>query len=184
MAAESAPVTTSEAKDWLRLDIADDDTMIGGLLLAATHYAETFTGRTLVTATKYHYLTGWEYPIELPEFPLVSVTSIKYIDPDGVEQTLAAALYDVDTVIEPGCVRLGYGDSWPALRGDENGITITYVAGYGAAADVPDGLKVAIKMMVANWYENREAVSEGQKLSPVPMAVEMLLWQYRHVEAG
>ena len=182
VSAENSPVTTDEAKDWMRVDVADDDTMIAGLLLAATDYAETFTGRTLLTATKYHYLTAWEHPIELPEFPLQSA-SITYIDTDGVTQTLSASLYDVDTTQEPGFIRVGYGDTWPTLRGDANGIIITYVAGYGDASDVPEGLKVAIKALCAHWYEHREAVSEG-KLSPVPMAVDSLLWHYRMLEAG
>ena len=183
VAAENAPVTTQEAKDWMRVGIADDDTMIANMLLAATAHVELVTGRTLLTATKYHYLTEWEYPIELPEFPLASVTSITYIDADGAVQTLAVSLYDVDTAEEPGYVRLGYGDTWPTLRGDENGITITYVAGYGAAADVPEGLKVAIKALTAHWYEHREAVAEGT-FKEVPLAVEMLLWNFRVTEAG
>ena len=183
VAAENAPVTTDEMKDWSRIDIADDDAMVAALLLAATAHVELVTGRTLLTATKYHYLTDWEYPIELPEFPLASVTTIKYIDPDGVEQELAPALYDVDIAEEPGFVRLGYGDTWPTLRGDENGITITYVVGYGAAADVPEGLKGALKALTAHWYEHREAVAEGT-FKEVPLAVEMLLWNFRVTEAG
>jgi hypothetical protein len=45
-------------------------------------------------------------------------------------------------------------------------------------ADVPSALKISIMMLVAHWYENREAVV-AQALTKAPQGVEMLLWNYR-----
>jgi len=45
-------------------------------------------------------------------------------------------------------------------------------------ADVPATIKTAILLMVANWYENREA-STPLDLKKVPSGIEMLLWQER-----
>jgi len=83
-------------------------------------------------------------------------------------------------------VYLRNGQSWPGttLR-PHNGICVTYVAGYGdAAADVPQKIRQALYLLIAHFYENREAVVIGQGFTPtvVPMAVEALLWQDRIVE--
>ena len=56
---------------------------------------------------------------------------------------------------------------------------ITFVAGYGdASSDVPDGILTAIKLLGANWFENRESNSPVT-MTPVPLALESLIWQYR-----
>ncbi len=51
--------------------------------------------------------------IVLPKGTLQKVTSIKYIDANGTQQTLAATEYTVDTVEVPGRVRLAFGKYWP-----------------------------------------------------------------------
>jgi len=45
-------------------------------------------------------------------------------------------------------------------------------------ADVPATIKTCILLMVANWYENREAATPLD-LKKVPSGLEMLLWQER-----
>jgi uncharacterized phiE125 gp8 family phage protein len=58
-------------------------------------------------------------------------------------------------------------------------VTVTYVAGYGdASTDIPEGIRQAVRMMVAHFYENREAVTEA-KLMDVPVGVRHLLMKYR-----
>jgi uncharacterized phiE125 gp8 family phage protein len=43
------------------------------------------------------------------------------------------------------------------VRSFPGAITVNYLAGYGpAATDVPECIRLAIKMMVAELYENRE----------------------------
>jgi len=48
-------------------------------------------------------------------------------------------------------------------------------------ADVPATIKTAILLMVANWYENREAATPLD-LKKVPSGIEMLLWQERVID--
>ena len=57
-------------------------------------------------------------------------------------------------------------------------VTLTMVAGYGAAADVPYSIRQAILLMVAHWFVNREAASPVS-LKELPLGVAALLSPYR-----
>jgi uncharacterized phiE125 gp8 family phage protein len=155
-----------------------DDDLIDQLILAATAWCEEFQGRTYVNRSRTMVLDKWETLIRPPYPPLVSVDSIQYVDTAGSTQTLDSSYYRVDTTNQPGRITEAYGMSWPDIRAVTNAVTITYTAGYGAAADVPDQVKAAIKLLVGHWYEHREAVAEIS-LNKAPMAVEDLLWTDR-----
>jgi len=169
----SEPLMLEEAKEWLRID-ADQtghDGLILGLITAARIEAESFLERALVTQTWDYFRDNFEDEMEIPLPKLQSITSIKYIDSDGVQQTLSSSVYSVDTAAEPGLVRLAYGQSWPSVRGQANAVTIRFVAGYGTPEDAPETIKLALKMMVANSYETPGAALSEQ--------AKALLWPYR-----
>lgn len=122
--------------------------------------------------------TGSEIYLPLP--PLVSVDSIKYIDQDGTQQTLANTEYLVDLVSEPARVMPAYGKTWPGTRNQIAAVEVTFTCGYGAAAAVPEGIKSWIKLRIGSLYEHREEValmSRG-KIEPLPF-VDGLLDPYR-----
>lgn len=175
MANIQSPVSLDEAKDHLRVVHTDDDLYITALLLAATKWAEDFQQRTYISRTHTDYLDEFPTVIRPTYSPLVSVTSIKYYDTDGNQQTLASANYRVDTNTEPGRITEAYNISWPDIRLITNTIEIEYVAGYGTAAAVPDDVKAAIKLIVGHLYEHREIVSEV-KMDMVPFSAKELLW--------
>jgi len=158
------PVDLQEMKDHLRVDTTDDDLMIGQLIKSAREYAEIATGRSFINTT-WEYKTD-EYPtkeggkIRLPKSPLSSVTSIVYTDTNGATQIEATSVYDVNTDHIVGYVVPAYNQSWSDARNKTNSIVVEFVAGYGASADVPEGARQAIKMLVSHWYEHRMAVSE------------------------
>jgi uncharacterized phiE125 gp8 family phage protein len=178
------PVSLEEAKAHVRVDIAADDALIRGLVVAARQMAETITRRALCTQT-WDYLLD-EFPgedqIYLPFPPLQSVTSVKYTDEDDDESTFSSSSYLVDAYSEPGRIRLKSGYSWP---GDTlrvvNGVAVRFVCGYGEPGDVPDAIKSAMLLMIGHWYENREAATVGAVAREVPLGVEALLWPYRVV---
>ncbi|MDQ7790143.1 MAG: head-tail connector protein, partial [Clostridia bacterium] len=102
---------------------------------------------------------------------------IKYTDQSGVEYTLDADLYEVDTLSLVGRVVLAPDQSWPSvdLR-SVNGICIRFVCGYGDdAAAVPEGPKLAMKMVIGHWRRNPEAVLVGSISKEVEFAVRALL---------
>jgi uncharacterized phiE125 gp8 family phage protein len=180
------PISSTEAKAHLRVDHTDDDTLIGALITAARMHCENFTRRKLISQTltgKLDRFPADDGEILLPYPPLVSVTSVKYIDTDGVLQTMSASDYAADTYSLPGRITLAYGEIWPTPRDIENAVTIVWTAGYGAAgSSVPQPIRQAMLLLIAHWYENREVAITGTIITQIPLAVEALLWPYRMLE--
>ena len=178
-AAEKAAVTREAMRTHLRVTATDEDSLIDTLAAAATARVELITNRQLITATLKLTLDAFPDRIVLPRAPLQSITHVKYYDTDGDLQTWSSSEYAVDTTTEPGRLGPAYGYDWPTHRTMMAAIEIQYDAGYGDdPGDVPEGLQIAIKMLAAHWYENREATTEVA-LRETPQAVEDLLWQYR-----
>jgi uncharacterized phiE125 gp8 family phage protein len=145
------------------------DPLLNSFIKTARLAAENITRRALITQTLELVLDAFPPAgIFLPLPPLQSVTSVKYIDEDGVEQTLSTDLYDVDTDSEPGKVVLESGESWPTTYDQVNAVRVRYVAGYGAASAVPEDVKTWMKLRVGTMYENREAIITGTITSDVP----------------
>jgi uncharacterized phiE125 gp8 family phage protein len=149
------PVSLTDLKAYLRVDHSSDDTELGYVLTTARQTVERDTGRSLITQTWVLRLDEWPTKyIELYRPPIQSVTSITYLDSNGATQTWASTNYVVDIYSRPGLVRLAYGCDWPSIRGDERGIVVTYVAGYGAAGTaVPADLRQAVKHLVRLHYD-------------------------------
>ncbi len=188
-APESEPVSPTEAKAHLRVDISDDDLYIGTLITAARQRAETITNRSLVTQTWRAWGDGFPaetdprgfLSIPLSNGPVITVTSVKYTDAAGVLQTLAGTEYTLDNKIADRVptVRPAYGRSWPSTLDDGDSVQVEYQAGYGAAGAVPAPIKAAILQYVGHWYQNREVVITGTIVSETPLAGDTLLWPYR-----
>lgn len=176
------PMTLQEAKDHLRVDHADDDSYIEPLIKAVREAAETFTGRGFITQTWDLFIHCFPRPgtlLEIPMPPLQSITSIKYIDTDGNQQTLASSVYTVDANAEMGTVTLAYNQTWPTIRAIPNAVEIRFIAGYGSnAEDMPEGIRHGMKMLLGHLYERRETTIVGVPITAVPQAYEWLLNPY------
>lgn len=182
------PVSVAEAKLHVRQDDADDDELIRSLIVAAREYTENFTRRALMTQTWDLKLDTFPYcdEIWLPKAPAVSVTSITYVDNDGVTQTWSTSAYTTDFPTGPharqGRIVRAYQQTYPQTRMVVNAVAVRFVCGYGAAAAVPAGIKQAMKLLIGHWYENREAVLTEARMTfplPTPMAVDSLLWPFK-----
>ena len=128
-------LTLDEAKDHLVVDHTLDDSLIRALIQAAVTQAEDLTNRRLLTQTWRLYLQDWPSGDEiiLPYGQLQSVTSVTYLDDDGVTNTLAATTYTVDTDSEPARIVLEDDETWPTESlYPANAIIIEFVCGYGA----------------------------------------------------
>jgi uncharacterized phiE125 gp8 family phage protein len=182
--AAEEPITTSEAKlsPSLRVATATDDTAIGTLITTARKLAETYTLHALVTQTWELVLDGFPTGgIIVPMPPLQSVSSIKYIDGNGDEQTLDALLYSVDDDSIPGLIVPAYGETWPTTRDEVNAVRVRFVAGFGDADDVPEDIKSWIKIMVGTMYDNPQGIVVGQTVMSIPRTfVDGLLDDYRY----
>ena len=182
VAPTAEPVSVDDVKNHARIDIDDDDVLVENKIKAARELCETYIKRAFVSRTlrlTLDEMPAWEF--YLPRPPLVSVTSVKYIDSSGTQQTISASDYSVDIYTEPGRITPAYGLSWPSGRAHTNAIEVIYVAGYGAAASVPQSIKDAIAMTVTQYYWNRG--DEGDKpLTEIPRGAKSLLrsqaWGY------
>ena len=80
----------------------------------------------------------------------------------------------------PGRVKQADGESWPAVSDNPQAVVITFVAGYGTGTtDVPEGIRLAIRMLTSHWYESREPIVIGTIVAKIPTTVDALLMQYR-----
>lgn len=155
------PVTLDEIKLDLGITWADQDTRLTALIAAAREACEHEIGRALITQTWELVLDAFPAAIRLPHPPAQSVASVKYIDPDGVLQTLSAPSYQLDNYLEPAYVMPAYGLTWPATRAEPNAVRVQYVAGFGeGGADVPENLKLWVRLQAAHFFRNAEAVSD------------------------
>ena len=173
-------LTLDQVKTHLRVDHDNENDLITRLRDAAVEWAQNFTRRQFISATKTLKLDFFPNIIFPSISNLVSVTSIVYVDEDGDSQTLSADTYDVDISHEPGRIVEAFEELWPTTRSEINAVTVTYIAGYGDSADdTPDTIKTAVLMLIGNWYENRESTITGASIMEVPQATEMMLWPYR-----
>lgn len=201
------PVTLAEATAQVSGFGTANDAILGALIVAAREHLDGrkgILGRALMpqtwellldnfpvgvtlggseqlrisVTTRDRELRNARYIIEIPLPPLASVTSITYTDTAGVLQTLPTSVYAVDTASEPGVVSLKYGQSWPATRTERNAVTIKFVAGYADSATVPQALKAAMKLHIADLFENRER--QGPQVFE-NAAYDALIFPYRLV---
>lgn len=157
---DATPVSTAEAKTHLAVEHTEHDTFITSLIDAVTAELDGRFGylrRALVTQT-------WRYSlpffpacrkIELPLPPLQSVTSVKYYDGNGDEQTLSTDSYRVVSNAFVGYIELVPAQSWPGTAYRSDAVTIEYVAGFGDAADVPANIKAAMLLRIGELYAGR-----------------------------
>lgn len=172
------PVTIGEAKAQLRVDHFDDDALISGLIASAVDHLDGYRGvlgRAIITQTWRDRARRWHPVMPLP-FPDVQSVVITYRDIAGVEQTVPPAEYELlDGAIGS---RVYFKDAFlsPQLHEDEaEPITITFTAGYGAAADVPQDIKTAITLMVQMDYDQ----PEPQKAMAIQQAILAKIEKHR-----
>jgi uncharacterized phiE125 gp8 family phage protein len=169
------PLTLAEVKAWLKVDGSDEDALLTALITAARASAEKYMQAALLEQRIIEIFSDFERNgIRLSLWPLVSVEAVKYKDTGGNALTLDASFYGVDTSARPGLVYRKENALWPMLEIAPDAVTVEYTAGYETADDVPQPIKTAMLLMIADWYDNRT-----DSARTLPTAAEKLLNQYR-----
>lgn len=108
---------------------------------------------------------GWLDRFELPDIrPITAISSITYVDSTGTTQTWSSANYVLSTSAVMPYVRLAYGQVWPTVRGDGEGITVTLTAGYASVLAIPAEIKHAVRLAVHIQYlQNIEKFTEAER---------------------
>lgn len=160
-------ITVEEAAEFMRAEFSDsEETLITSLISASRLLCEEYLFSRIGVQTVELRDRGFPVnnaPIVLPA-PLISVTSIKYLDGDNVEQTLDALEYKVSDSA-PGLIHSV--NSWPGTSGTGDSLRVRFSAGYSAPGEspqlsevLPDTIRIGMLMQIADMYENREAQTE------------------------
>ncbi len=194
------PVSLTLAKQHLRVDFPEDDSLITGYITAARQYVEKYTNRAIfnrqmrmtldffpwpgwetVTGSSHDAYLGWYFrslEIRLPKPATASVDAVSYIGNDLQEHVLDPSTYVTDLISEPARIFPAPGFTWPYQQQYIPGqVRIDFTAGtYGDGVernDCPHSIIVAILLMVGNLYEYR--VASGEAMSEFPLGVKSLL---------
>lgn len=171
-------VSLAEAKAWCRVDHSDEDGLITSLVNAVESYLDGYAGilnRVLAPQTWSQQYDSFEERMALPMGYVQSVTDVKYFDTNNAEQTLAGTVYQLLSDEIGSYVSLKSGQSWPSIYSRDDAIKITWLAGYASASDVPAAIKVAMRMMITQWYDGRDGTDQ------IPVNAMSLLAPFRRV---
>ena len=128
------PVSVADVRAHARIEHTADDRLLGAMIVAARTEAEHETGVRCVSQTLEQVLDGFSDRMDLDVKPVRSIVSIKYLDNDGVEQTLDPAVYDLIEEALPPRVVLKSGQSWPSTDNADDAVRIRFIAGLVEAA--------------------------------------------------
>ena len=170
------PLTLAEAKAHLRLDTTDEDDLVTSLIVSARHAVERETRRALITQSWRVILDAWPDPntFRIPLAPFISLSAIRTFDVFNAAAVLGASAYFVDA--QPAAARVQFTLQPPNPGRAIAGIELDVVIGYGAAAaSVPEPLRLAMRMLVARWFEARgDAAGDAGALQIPPVAAALL----------
>lgn len=172
VAPAAEPVLLPAAKEFCRLDAADTtfDTELNGYIAAVRDDVERTSGTRLITQTVQLKADCFADLPCLPIGPVQSVSSLKYVDTDGVEQTIAGEDYELfGAGLEQG-LRPVFNGTWPAGAIRAKSITVVAVVGYGSAGTaLPQALYVALLRAVRGLFD-------GQPVDLAPLLANYRIW--------
>ena len=177
-------ISLDEAKNHLKIDVdcnTDDDLILS--LIEASHeivekYADIYIGSQTVAMqmdSLQGSIYGLYYLLEVPKYPINSITKIEYKDENGVYQTLSTAKYEVDLVSNPA--RIYFYETPVYSYNYLSNIKITFNAGY---LDIPYTLKAAMMMIIGHLYENRQDVVTGTMVNELPQGSKHLMDMFKN----
>lgn len=160
------PVTLSEVKAAALVNHDLDDALLNTFISTEREYGESVTSLSWAEKTLELILPGFPRGrIELQAPPIKAVLSVKYIDPDGVEQVVPDTDYTVDADSFPGFVQ-PVGE-WPETADRTNAVKVRYTAGDWGDT-LPASAKSFIMHRVTTRYGQRETFVVGPNIKELP----------------
>lgn len=145
----------TEAKNYLRVEFSEDDTLISSLITASYEQVTAECNRDFTACT--HSMYVWSSSGDI----FLSTQTVNNVSTGSLKE---------------------YAGSWYSYipEGDYFTGNITFtVANSGS---IPNNVKIAQMILVNNWYENRMPQTIGASASPVSYTVDALLSPYKLIK--
>lgn len=169
------PVTLDEVKSHLAIaDHAHDATLLQHVIPAAVNTFEQRTGRQIMTATWNMTLSRFprgSRPINIPKGQFQIVLDVTYT-------TETAESVSVSSLRTRGAADytrvLPAGSGWPQPSETVEQVDVSWMCGWPTVASVPAGVRHAILLLCAHYFEQREPVLVGTISKPLEHSLEAL----------
>lgn len=185
------PLSLSEVKLHCYIDGTTFDSMLNVLIQTARIWVEQYCINSIITQSwrvtyDYHDATEgfWmgKRKFLLPQQPVQSIATVTTYDSENSPTVFDASNYRLSGD------RLVLNDNfyWPSNLRLFDALQVDFVAGFGSqASDVPPNITLAMKMLIACWFENRESITDDMLATnsipaiQLPYGVSALLATYR-----
>ncbi len=145
-----------DAKRQLRITHSSEDSEISRLITSARIAFESAHEHTVMQTEWEMSLQCFPTIIEMRWMPVISITSIKYTDVNGVEQTVDPADYTLKKLdVQEEYIELVLDKSWPSTYPCKDAVRVRYQAGYADAVSVPEDIKVWMKDLITYKFMNK-----------------------------
>jgi uncharacterized phiE125 gp8 family phage protein len=154
------------AKEYLRIGHAGEDGLVAALIPAARARLEIVGGFALVTQT---LKRGWDcwppgvtrHGVRLLPGPASALVAVELVDAEGGGELVTTRFR-----LEGGRLKLKPFTPLPGIPIGGR-VEVTFVAGYGAAADVPADLVLALKRLVRVAYQRGDAADLPEDVAAI-----------------
>jgi len=168
------PLSLDAAKDFLQVGHDAENDLILSLLAGGRTHIENALDLALVeqeVEVRVPARAVGSDGYELKPGPVRSLVSVLQQRTDGVQEVVTSLFH-----LDGPSICVNAGESLAALSGDTV-LTIRFRAGFGAPADIPEDLQLALRLIVGQSYRNRDGVFDVDAM----VTVTDLLAPYREV---
>lgn len=161
-----AALSLAEAKEYLRIGHDGEDGLVSRLISAAQARLEAASGLALVTQTLKRGWACWPRDVtrggvRLVPGPATALAAVELVDADGNADLVSGRFRT-----EAGRLSLRPFTVLPAIPIGGR-VDVTFVAGYGAAADVSDDLVQALKRLVLVAYQRTDGADLPEDVAAI-----------------
>ncbi|WP_170840514.1 head-tail connector protein [Janthinobacterium lividum] len=166
------PVSIEQARANMRIDGDYMDQSLELWLKGITATAEHEIGQCLMRQTWEVRLDAFPAAIDLPH-PVLSVTSVAYLDVDGAKQTLVPEAYKLVPARYKTALVPARGAAWPLTSPEPHAVVVTVECGYGDTSDkVPSNVQLYLLAKLVDQFDpNTRAEKEA---APSPFIARLL----------
>lgn len=166
------PVSIERARANMRIDGDYMDSFLRLWLEGVTTAAEDEIGQRLIRQTWEVREDAFPTVFYLPH-PVLRVTSVAYLDVEGIEQVLQPAAYKLVPSRYQTRLAPARGASWPATSPEPHAVIVTVECGYGDTSEkVPANVQL---YLLAKLVEQFDPVTRTERDTVQSLYIERLL---------